>query len=184
VINIRRSVVTATVAAVLGIAGVIGLAAPSSAQPVSTARSVAVAEPASQHWGQRLPSIAVNWAAAWNSGYPQRLAALFVNDGARYTDHAFDVTFTGRDGVAEWLAATKQAVTGASVKVSDAFVAGDHAVIFWTFSGKAVGAAQSFSVPVVTVLQLRGHEIVTDDDFYSLAEVDRQSGLPAGASHG
>lgn len=41
-----------------------------------------------------------------------------------------------------------------------------EAVLCWTFSGESAGA--SFAVPVVTVLTLRGHQIVTDDDYYSL----------------
>ena len=36
----------------------------------------------------------------------------------------------------------------------------------WTFSGAASGA--SFSVPVVTVLQMHGRQIQTDHDYYSL----------------
>lgn len=57
------------------------------------------------------------------------------------------------------------------MKLDEAFSSGDRVVIVWTFSGAVSGA--SFSVPVVTVLQTRGHRILTDDDYYS---------LPAGSS--
>ena len=52
------------------------------------------------------------------------------------------------------------------MKLDEAFSSGDHVVIIWTFSGAVSGA--SFSVPVVTVLQTHGHQILTDDDYYSL----------------
>ena len=40
------------------------------------------------------------------------------------------------------------------------------ASIVWTFSGSVSGA--SFSVPVVTVLHMRGRQILTDDDYHDL----------------
>lgn len=50
-------------------------------------------------------------------------------------------------------------------------------MISWTFSGQVAGAPKPFSVPAITVLRLRGHQIVTDDDYYSKADVLSQSGF-------
>lgn len=172
-ITIRRSLAAAVTAAALGIAGASVLAQPADAAPSIAATTT------SQHSGQRLPAVAVNWAAAWNGSDSQRLANLFTKAGARYTDHAFDRTYTGRAGIAQWHATTKQFVQDAKIVVTDAFADCDHASISWTFSGQLLGAPKPFSVPVATVLRLRGHEILTNDDYYNMADVLSQSGLPA-----
>jgi hypothetical protein len=166
--TVRLAVVGVLAAAVLGTTATPALASTTAALPANnSAHGV----------GRHFPAVAVDWAAAWNSGDPQRLADLFVADGARYTDHAFDVTSTGRAGVAAWLTETDQKIDKPAITINGAFTFGNQTVISWTFSGQVWGAPTPFSVPVVTFLGLRGHQIVIDDDYYSKAEVLRQSGL-------
>ncbi|MFI7001550.1 nuclear transport factor 2 family protein [Nocardia sp. NPDC050175] len=167
--SIRRSI-TVFAAAVLGV-GALGLAACGSDDDDKPKE-------------QGTPAVAATWEAAWKDNDPQRLAALFTADGARYTDHAFHRTSTGRDGVAKWAGTTKQFIQGAVLKVDDAFGGSDKVAINWTFSGQLAGAPKPFSVPAVAILTLRGNEIATDDDYYDLADVLRQSGLPADTNFG
>ncbi|MCX4905515.1 nuclear transport factor 2 family protein [Streptomyces sp. NBC_00878] len=132
-----------------------------------------------------MPAIVVAWGAAWNAEDPQRLADLYVENGARYTDHAFGAKdYLGRDGTIEWANRAKEVIQGAAVMVNCASARSGVIVIDWTFSGQVAGAPKPFSVPVVTVLQMRGHQIVTTGDYYSRAEVIRQSGFPAETTAG
>ncbi|MFI5783463.1 nuclear transport factor 2 family protein [Nocardia sp. NPDC051570] len=169
--TIRRSAVTAVAVAAVGLAGVSALTACGS-------------DKSDKPQAQGNPAIATDWEAAWNNSDPQRLAALFTTDDSRYTDHAFDRTYHGHDGMVEWASNTKKFIPGASIKVNDAFGGADKVAINWTFSGQLAGAPKPFSVPAVAVLQLRGNQIVSDDDYYNFADVVRQSGLPADTNFG
>ena len=174
-ITVRRPVTVAIAAAGLGIAGV-GLAVPADAAATPGVPTSWNQGHSQGKWQRRLPAVAVEWSAAWNSGDPKRLAALFVESGARYTDHAFGTQdYLGRAGVIEWATHTEALIQGANVDVDSAFSCGDFTVIDWRFSGRMPGAPRSFSVPAVTVLTVRGHQIVTDDDYYSKDEVLSQS---------
>ncbi|MGW7549149.1 hypothetical protein ACWGKQ_49750 [Streptomyces sp. NPDC054770] len=48
-----------------------------------------------------------------------------------------------------------------------------------TFSGQLLNAPKPFSVPVATILRLRGNKILANDDYYNMKDVLIQSGLPA-----
>ena len=132
---------------------------------------------------RRIPRVVERWEAAWNSGDPHQLSRLFTAD-ARYTDHAFGATFTGREGVRQWAEITARSVGDARIDVESATRRGRSVEIHWTFSGQLVGAPDAFSVPARTVLHLRGNRIASNDDYYELAEVLRQSGLPADTTFG
>ncbi|SEP49552.1 nuclear transport factor 2 family protein [Amycolatopsis saalfeldensis] len=171
--NARVAVTGLLAAAAVTLAGTSMAAASTVAQPFGAA-----AEAANHAPKPHLTPLAVEWAAAWNSSDPRNLAGLFVQDGSRYTDHAFDRTYTGSAGVAQWVTDTKSAIPNAKITLTGAIGFGDSQLIFWNFSGQATGAPHSFSVPAVTVIKLRGGKILTNDDYYSKAEVNRQSGLP------
>ncbi|WP_328605709.1 nuclear transport factor 2 family protein [Amycolatopsis sp. NBC_00345] len=175
-INVRVAVTGLLAAAAVTLAGTSMAAASTVAQPAAAA-----AEAANHAPKPHLTPLAVKWAAGWNSSNPQDLANLFVKDGSRYTDHAYNETFTGSAGVAQWFGNTKWAVPNGKVTVTNAIGVNNSEIIFWNFSGQATGAPHAFSVPVVTVIKTRGGKILTNDDFYSKAEVDRQSSLPAGS---
>ncbi|HEX7304523.1 nuclear transport factor 2 family protein [Lentzea sp.] len=167
-ISIRRGIIAAVTATAFAIAGAAGLAS-AQAAPAS-------AEIVTKH---RLPSVAVKWAAAWNGSDAQKFAGLYVKQGSRYTDHAFGATYTDRAGIATWFGNTKAFLQSGEVKVTGAFADCDMVSISWTFSGHVAGAPKPFTVPAVTVLQLRNNEIVTNDDYYNLRDLLVQSGLPA-----
>ncbi|MBS2532412.1 hypothetical protein KGQ20_06460 [Catenulispora sp. NF23] len=76
---IRRAVATGIAVGVLSIAGTSAASAASTGSAgVGTAKPAAAASADHDRGHHRLPAVAVDWAAAWNSKNPQRLADLFV----------------------------------------------------------------------------------------------------------
>ncbi|MFE3172797.1 nuclear transport factor 2 family protein [Amycolatopsis sp. NPDC059090] len=136
---------------------------------------------------QRIPHVVKAWADAWNSGDAAKMASLFTDDGT-YQDNAFQVAMSGQEGVANWVEITERSIRNAHVDVQDAFRSGDRIAVRWTFSGTDTGAfdktrpatGKSFRVPVSTLIDLRGERIRQLTDYYNLADVLRQVGLPAG----
>ena len=57
--------------------------------------------------------------------------------------------------------------------------AGDRISFRFTFSGHIIGAPTPFSVPASPVMELEGAKIAYSGDYYNLADVLHQSGLPA-----
>ncbi|GAA0228273.1 nuclear transport factor 2 family protein [Cryptosporangium japonicum] len=123
-------------------------------------------------------ALLTTWFGAWNSNDGKRLGTLFTADG-HYTDHAFGAAFTGPDGVAGWVTLSHAHIAGLHGKLRWEERHGDEVVFGWTFSGQITGAPHAFSVPAVTVVRLRGAKIAANDDYYSRADVLKQSGLPA-----
>lgn len=134
------------------------------------------------------PRIVQRWADAWNAASPERMTALFTDDGV-YEDFAFQTAFRGKPGVAMWVAITNASIRGAKVELVDAFHVGDRAAARWIFSGTDTGAfardlpptGKSFSLPVASLFELEGQLIRRVGDYYDLANLLRQLGLPAGA---
>jgi limonene-1,2-epoxide hydrolase len=122
--------------------------------------------------------IVTRWAAAWNGTDPQALAKLFTQDGV-YTDYGVNKVSAGRDGVAAWKSGTDQLIADVRVTVKDTFRGGDQIAAESTYSGHINGAPAPFAVPLTTIFDLRGKLIKADRDYYSLATLLAQSGLPA-----
>lgn len=136
---------------------------PSTAHPTAPARC-----PASSGSGK--PPGTPATGTAW---------ALFTNDGI-YQDFSLDYRFTGRAEIAQFVETSGRNVTGLHVTVTDAFRTGDRVGVRFVFSGQINGAPRAFSVPVFTVMELKGNKITYDGDYYNRLEVLRQSGLPTG----
>ncbi|WP_285483800.1 nuclear transport factor 2 family protein [Amycolatopsis sp. NBRC 101858] len=134
---------------------------------------------AGQRNGERRPTgIVAAWASAWSGTDPQALARLFTAD-ATYTDFAVNVVSTGQEGVASWKQRTDLLIADVHVVVKESFRSGDHVAIETVYSGHIHGAPTPFAVPTTTILELRHGLIAVDKDYYSLATVLAQSGLPA-----
>lgn len=175
-----RFIATAAVLAAVAVGTATGGAAsaqpapqPVSAQP--TPRAVAAAGDGTE--GHRVPRLAAAWAAGWTSTDPYDLARLFTAD-ATYTDLAVDKTSHGRSGVAAWQAGTHKLIAGADITIRDAFRSGNRVLIDGFYTGHIHGAPHPFGLRMATVLHLRGNRIVSDADYYNLADLLRQSGLP------
>ena len=132
-----------------------------------------------------IPPIVKKWAAAWESSDAAGMAKLFTADGV-YDDFAFQARSTGPAGIAMWVNITGHSLPGAKADILDVFQSGDRIAIRWMFNATPAkgnplrATGRSFSVPVVTVLALKGGLIQRDSDYYNLADVLRQLGLPAG----
>ncbi|MEU0795263.1 nuclear transport factor 2 family protein [Amycolatopsis sp. NPDC005961] len=151
----------------------------------TTAGAIAHAQPETTvHIGQStgsrtsVPRVAQDWIAGWNSPDPDRLARLFTTD-ATYTDNAVGVVWHGRTGVADWKRRTDQFIPGVQLRLVNAFRDGDDVAIQAVYSGRITGAPRPFLVPATAILKLRHGLIATDTDYYNLAAVLAQSGLPA-----
>jgi steroid delta-isomerase-like uncharacterized protein len=138
-------------------------AAPATPRPTTTANP---------------PEVAVAWQDAWNGTDPARLGALFTTDGS-YTDHAIGTTMRGRDQVSAWKQGTNQLIGDVRVRIEEAFGHGDRVAIQSVYSGHIHGAPTPFAVPMCTILDLSQDGISRNQDYYSLAAVLAQSGLPA-----
>ncbi|WP_328608926.1 nuclear transport factor 2 family protein [Amycolatopsis sp. NBC_00345] len=173
-----------------------------AALPASAALPAPVVVPATQPGGtttakpgsgprpdHRPPRVVEQWASAWNTGDALAMSALFAPDGT-YTDHAFQAAFTGPAGVEQWVTTTMQRFRAFRATVENAFRLGDNIAVTWTFAGTFGDrtpftpphdpAGKSFSVPATSVFTLRHDRIVSAEDYYNLADVLRQVGLPAG----
>ena len=126
-----------------------------------------------------LPEIAIAWAAAWNGSNADALGVLFTADGT-YTDHAIGATMTGQEQISGWKARTNAMIDDAAVKLVTAYRSGDRVTIEAVYSGHIKGSPTPFAVPMATLLDTRDDLLITADrDYYSLAAVLAQSGLPA-----
>ena len=122
--------------------------------------------------------LVARWAKAWNTDDAASMADLFTERGT-YEDLAFQVAFSTPEGVAQWLEITSRAIPDASVVVEDTFRSKNRIAVRWTFSGTPVafgstkGTGRSYSVPVLTVMELHDGRIVRATDAYNLADVLR-----------
>ncbi|WP_405057250.1 nuclear transport factor 2 family protein [Kribbella sp. NBC_01505] len=163
-------------------AGIAIAAVPATAAPVE----VTAATSMSHH----TPRIVQQWANAWTTMNPVAMSKLFDKRGV-YTDHAFQASFTGPAGAKTWVAITADSINPAKVTVHDTIVQGDRIAVTWTFSGTFTentpftppysAAGKSFAVPATSIITLHHGKIRSVDDYYNLADVLRQVGLPAGA---
>jgi steroid delta-isomerase-like uncharacterized protein len=124
-----------------------------------------------------VPPIVREWETAWNTGDGNRMAELFTADGG-YQDFSLGYRFTGRAEIAKFVQESVRNVSGLHVAVTEAFRANDRVALRFVFSGQVNGAPHAFSVPVLTVMELKGGKITYNGDYYNRLEVLRQSGLP------
>ncbi|MEZ7005494.1 ester cyclase [Streptomyces sp. AD55] len=193
-----------TVRTAVALAGVatLGLALPSTNGEAATgpetsppaasaqeARTISAQEGQTAHnrHSARIPRVAAAWAKAWNNADPRAMASLFTENGV-YQDNAFQVAMTGPEGVATWVNITGKSIANTHVRVMDAFQQGNRIAVRWEFSGTDTGAfakdrpatGKSFTVPATTVIDLKNGKIQQLTDYYNLADLLRQVGLPAG----
>jgi hypothetical protein len=124
------------------------------------------------------PTIARDWAIAWNSTNTTLLAKLFTANGV-YTDYALGKTMIGHEEITGWKVGTDERIADVHVTILNAFQSGDHVAIEATYAGHVNGAPTPFAVPITTILDLDHGKIASNHDNYSLSSVLAQSGLPA-----
>lgn len=172
-----------SVAALVAVATLATVGTPGTAAAQAPVRDVApVAGPAAASTGnhgheQAVPRVVRQWERAWNTGDGDRMASLFTKN-AVYQDFSLNYRFTGRSEISGFVEESVRNVTGLHVDVTDAFRSGDRIGVRFVFTGQVNGAPRPFSVPVFTVMELRGNKITYDGDYYNRLELLTQSGLP------
>ncbi|BCJ56117.1 hypothetical protein Asp14428_75920 [Actinoplanes sp. NBRC 14428] len=172
---------TAAVAALAMTGGTLaaGAVASSASTPAPRAASAVAGDERVAHLerGHAVPSIAKRWTDAWTTPDTQDLARLYTRD-AVYTDHTLGLVFHGRKGVAQWEAGSRQLIPDVEYVLQSAFRGGDSVVVQGLFRGRIAGAPKPFSIPIATVLHLRGNLVQSSYDYYNRQDVLVQSGLP------
>jgi steroid delta-isomerase-like uncharacterized protein len=136
--------------------------------------------------GRPVPAVVEKWKAAWEASNGEAMAKLFTPDGV-YDDFAFQARSKGRPTIVNWVKITGRSLPGAKADILDVFRSGDRIAFRWMFNatpaktGGLPANGRSFSVPVLTVLEMKGDLIQRDSDYYNLSDLLRQLGLPAGA---
>ncbi|MFE6100807.1 nuclear transport factor 2 family protein [Streptomyces laurentii] len=177
-LSLRTRVLTGATLAIVG-AGTFGTMSANAAGPAATTAQSAHHQPTQHQPSRHLPSTVRAWSAAWGGSDPAALGKLFTADGT-YTDQAIGATMTGPKQIAGWKARTDATMDNVRVTVKDAWTEGKHHItIRGVYSGHIKGAPKPFSVPSVTLLETDGRRITSNQDFYNLADVLTQSGLPA-----
>ncbi|MCZ9351505.1 nuclear transport factor 2 family protein [Streptomyces mutabilis] len=181
----RKNPIIAALTVSIATAGVATFAAvaPANAQAPASSTTASVSTVSSAghvHWGSQHNSRAIvsQWETAWNEKQPAEMAALFTRDGV-YIDHAFGAAWHGRTEIGNWVTKTHASIKNTKVKVHSSFRSGNRIAIEWTFSGVMPGATKPFAVPATTIMKLRGERIASNSDYYNLADLLKQSGLPA-----
>jgi len=130
-----------------------------------------------------------SWAQRWNAGDAAGMEELCTVD-CSYRDRAFQTHFTGREGVAEWMRITQSHIPDLHIELLAAFGDEQQAMARYTLSGTFgpdhsfdAGyevADHTFAVPGASYFTVRQGRIHAVEDFYNLADLMRQLGLPAG----
>jgi len=113
------------------------------------------------------------------------MAALFTEDGV-YEDLAFQIASSGLKPIADWISVGAEHLPDLKIEITDAFELGDRVALRWTFFatplllGSIPGTGKPFSVPAASIFEMREGKIAKVQDFYNLADVLRQLGIPSG----
>jgi steroid delta-isomerase-like uncharacterized protein len=127
-------------------------------------------------------SVAQKWVVGWNSADPQKLVDAFTPD-AFYQDVPSDSHYKGSSELRELHKSFHDAVGGLYVKLVAAHVSGRHGAIEWIFGGTDMGlfkTGKPFSIPGVSVIEVRKGRISRNLGYYDMASIMKQVGvLPA-----
>ena len=119
------------------------------------------------------------FCAAWASHDPERVVALFTDDGY-YEDVPFGLDATGSAALRVFARDFLAAVPDLQVACTATATVGGHGSVEWTFSGTDVGifkTGKPFSVRAATVFETRQGKIARLADYYDAATWMRQVGL-------
>ncbi len=135
-----------------------------------------------------LPPILADLGAAWSSGDPERVVALYAED-ALFEEVVLGGAVTrGHDELRAYAAAVYAAFPDFASTPSGGFVTDDRAVVEWVLTGTYTGqfgtlppgTGQRVEVRVASVLELEGNLIRRDAEYWDLATLLSQLGLLPG----
>jgi steroid delta-isomerase-like uncharacterized protein len=120
-------------------------------------------------------AIPAAWVEAWNSGDPEQLLALYLEDGV-YEEVPSAVVATGHDEIRTFYEGTHEAVADINVTARNSFQTEGWAVLEADYSGSLGG--MPFTVPFAVVFELEGDKIRRNADYFDLATVAAQTTPP------
>ena len=120
-----------------------------------------------------VPLLLAEWAAAWTSGDPGRVAALYTED-AVYEEIPTGNVARGREDIRLFVAETHATFADIEVTPTGGYVAGERAVLEGIFAARSGG--QPFAVPFVALFELDGDRIRHSRDYFDLYAVLSQTG--------
>jgi steroid delta-isomerase-like uncharacterized protein len=171
----HRIIATTIVAAAVGMLGVASTASASTVTATPAQNTAALERHDAQGSTLRLARAV---AKAWNTNDAAGLASLFTKDGI-YIDYAIGRTMHGRDQIAAWESGTHQLISNVHIQDLNAFGDRDYVAIESIYSGHIQGAPKPFAVNLTSVIELSHGKVASNKDYYNLAAVLAQSGLPA-----
>ena len=131
-----------------------------------------------------LPPALAEWTAGWQALDPDRVAAIYAEDGIHEVV-ATGETFSGRDAIRPNLGALITAVPDAAVTVNRAFATSDAGAIDWTFTGHYSNqlpgfpppAGQALSIRATILFELKDGAVARTTEFYDFYGLFVQLGL-------
>lgn len=128
-----------------------------------------------------------DWARAWTSNDPERVLALFADDGV-FEDVTFGVVARGKEAIRSYASVAFAAVPDFKYEVRSRFAARQWAAIEWAMSGTHKGdfpgmpatGKRFSSVRGVTILELADDKIRRESDYWDAATLLKQVGLLPG----
>jgi steroid delta-isomerase-like uncharacterized protein len=119
------------------------------------------------------------WIDGWNSSTPQILVSDFTPDGY-YEDVPSGLSKTGSKGISDLHKEFHELIGGLNLKLVAAHIERDHGTIEWILGGTDNGmwkTGKAFSVPGVSVIEVKNGRISRDLDYYDVATIMKQVGV-------
>ncbi len=124
-------------------------------------------------------SLVQKWIDGWNSSTPQILVSDFTPDGY-YEDVPSGLKKRGSKQISELHKQFHEVIGGLYVKLVAAHIERDHGTIEWILGGTDNGmwkTEKTFSVPGVSVIEVKNGRISRDLDYYDMATIMKQVGV-------
>ena len=122
------------------------------------------------------------WAAAWSSGDPDRLASIFTDDGV-YEDGTMGVLTGGKAELKAFADGIFAAIPDFTVELSSLFTSGPWAGMEWTMSGTHRGdlpglpaTGKPFTLRGASILELSSGQLARCTDYWDMVSFLRQIG--------
>lgn len=132
-----------------------------------------------------LPQVLLDFGAAWSSGDPEQVVAIYTADAIFQEFVLGGVVTDSPDELRAYATAVFAAFPDFTATPTDGFVAGDRAVLEWMLTGTYTGAfgdlppgsGQQVEVPVASIIWLEGDLISRDNEYWDLATLLAQVGV-------
>lgn len=137
-----------------------------------------------------LPQIVADYGAAWSSGDPEQVAALYAADALFEEVVLGGIVTNSTDDLRAYVADVFAAFSDFALTPTAGFVAGDRAAVEWVitgnytgqFGGLPAGTGQPVEFRGATILELVDGRIQRDSEYWDAATLLAQVGALPGAA--